>query len=331
VHVLLRERTAPLGERHPHVDRVIRLPDDGTAGAVLDAVRRERYDMAVIPHSTGAMAALVHRAGIPIRMGNAFRWHSWRYNVPVFQKRRVPARHELDYNLDLLRPWIPVPERDAVTFHLGWSDAAARTVRDFLAANAVSRYIIVHPGSGGSAVDLPAAGFAGWVREYPYPGHFIVTGSAAEAPLVDTVVRAAGGVGAAGRDASRRRVIDAAGRFSLEEMMALIEQCEFFLSNSTGPLHMARALDRPLLGIYTTVAACHPKRWGPYAHERTDTLLPPGESFDGFERDKTRSRRRMAEITPEMISAAVERVRARRETAAGRGGRASASPDTAGA
>jgi ADP-heptose:LPS heptosyltransferase len=124
-----------------------------------------------------------------------------------------------------------------------------------------------------------------------------VTGSAGEAALAEGVVREAG-TGA----------VAAAGRFSLQQMIALIAGADFFISNSTGPLHLARALGRPLLGIYTTVAACHPKRWGPYGWEESHTLLPPGESFDRFERDKRRSEARMRAITPAMITAAVERV-----------------------
>jgi ADP-heptose:LPS heptosyltransferase len=150
VHVLLRERTAPLATGHPHVDGVITMADgDPTGATVLDALRRERFDLAIVPHSTGAMAALVHRAGVPLRMGNGFRWHSWRYNLPVFQKRRVPAKHELDYNLDLLRPWMRVPERKAVRFHAPLDEDAGAAVREFLASRDITRYIIVHPGSGG--------------------------------------------------------------------------------------------------------------------------------------------------------------------------------------
>jgi ADP-heptose:LPS heptosyltransferase len=265
--------------------------------AALEAVARERFDLAIVVHSTPAMARLVWDAGVPLRQGNALRTHSWRYNVPVYQRRRVPAKHELDYNLDLVRPYVPVPERSGVEFHLRWSEAADRTVATFLGERNVGRFMIVHPGSGGSAVDLPVETLAAWIADYPYAGQFILTGTAAEKSLVDALA-----------SNCRKPVVATAGRFSLEELAALISRAECFISNSTGPLHIARALGRPLLGFYTTVPACHPKRWGPYGWERTHVLLPPGESFDHFEPNKRKSIANMARVTPAMITAALERI-----------------------
>ena len=96
--------------------------------------------------------------------------------------------------------------------------------------------------------------------------------------------------------AAKRRLVDATGQFPLSELVALISGCDLFLSNSTGPLHIARALSRPLLGFYCTVPACHPMRWGPYAQEKTNTILPPGESYETFQPDKKHSIEGMRKI-----------------------------------
>jgi ADP-heptose:LPS heptosyltransferase len=107
--------------------------------------------------------------------------------------------------------------------------------------------------------------------------------------------------------AAGRRLVDATGLFSLSELSALISGCDLFLSNSTGPLHIARAFNRPLLGFYCTVPACHPMRWGPYAQEKSNTVLPPDESYETFQRDKKRSMEGMKKIRVETI---VERLKA---------------------
>jgi len=46
-----------------------------------------------------------------------------------------------------------------------------------------------------------------------------------------------------------------------------------FISNSTGPLHIARAMDIPLLAFYCPAIPCSPERWGPY--NQLDSVITP--------------------------------------------------------
>jgi heptosyltransferase I len=84
----------------------------------------------------------------------------------------------------------------------------------------------------------------------------------------------------------------------------LLDGCALVVSPDTGPLHLARALDRPVVGLY---GYTNPKRYGPY--RRPDQVVDgyarfPGEDYpldtkyrvDGMER-----------VTVEMVLAAVER------------------------
>ena len=57
------------------------------------------------------------------------------------------------------------------------------------------------------------------------------------------------------------RVINLAGKTSLRELMALISQCAVFLTNDSGPMHIASALGIPLLALFGSTSAV---RTGPY-------------------------------------------------------------------
>jgi ADP-heptose:LPS heptosyltransferase len=282
------------------VDKVLIVPDSLEDRAAyekcLREIRSENYDLAIVVHSKGDVARLVREARIPFRMGSGLRLHSWRYNVPVFQRRRQPKRHELDYNLDMIREYVPVPAREDVDFRLRTDEQALQRVRRFLDERKITRFTIVHPGSGRSAVDLPPETFGKLMDAFEFPGEVIVTGTAEESALYRSLASAA-----------RRRVVDATGQFSIPELMALISGCDLFLSNSTGPLHIARAFNRRLLGFYCTVPACHPMRWGPYAQEKSNTILPPDENYETFQPDKKRSVEGMKKIRVETIA---ERLRA---------------------
>ena len=60
------------------------------------------------------------------------------------------------------------------------------------------------------------------------------------------------------------RVKKAAGRFSLAELFSVIRNSSLLITSSTGPLHMANAVNTPLLGFFCPTKPHTPDRWGPY-------------------------------------------------------------------
>lgn len=294
VDFLVPEYTRVVSESYVGVGEVLTFPEKWTEPpafrSLVETLRSRKYDLALVPNTKSAVARLVYETGVPYRVGQGLRLHGWRYNLPVFQSRKMPDRNELDYNFGLLDRWLKAPERGQVRFTLQAPEADRIKVRQWLAEKQIDTYTIIHPGSGGSAVDIAPETLGAVIREYAFPGRVLLTGSAGEREMVVRVLKASQGKGE-----------DVSGQFSLGELMALIQGCTLFLGNSTGPLHLARAFERPLLGFYSTHPACHPIRWGPYGQEENHTLLPPGEGFEGFEEDKNRSIRNMVAVTPGQI------------------------------
>ncbi len=59
-----------------------------------------------------------------------------------------------------------------------------------------------------------------------------------------------------------KNVIDLAGVTSIRELACLIKQCSVFLTNDSGPMHIADALGVPVIAIF---GSTNPKRTGPYS------------------------------------------------------------------
>ncbi|HSJ05210.1 MAG TPA: glycosyltransferase family 9 protein [Longimicrobiales bacterium] len=104
--------------------------------------------------------------------------------------------------------------------------------------------------------------------------------------------------------ASGARVVDALAD-DVRRLLWLVDGCDLIISPDTGPLHLARALDRPLVGLY---GYTNPKRYGPYGrpeqvvdgyarHEGEDYPLGTEYRPDGMDR-----------ITVDMVLAGVDRV-----------------------
>ncbi len=57
------------------------------------------------------------------------------------------------------------------------------------------------------------------------------------------------------------RVVNLAGKTNLRELMALIQSCSIFLTNDSGPMHIAAALNKPLLALF---GSTNEIKTGPY-------------------------------------------------------------------
>jgi len=68
---------------------------------------------------------------------------------------------------------------------------------------------------------------------------FVITGGPAEVSLAKKL-----------RERARAKIMDLSGQLSVFETAAVIDKCQLFISNDTGPMHMAAALGTPLVAIF---------------------------------------------------------------------------------
>ncbi|HZK77486.1 MAG TPA: glycosyltransferase family 9 protein [Gemmatimonadaceae bacterium] len=113
-------------------------------------------------------------------------------------------------------------------------DAAART----LAANGISEndtVVAIHGGAGDARRRWPIENFAEVAKT-------LVSRYRAKIVLLLEP----------GADDPRLDIADATLRTTLREMMAILDRCDLFLCNDSGPMHIADALDVPVVAIFLT-------------------------------------------------------------------------------
>ncbi|MCX6144154.1 MAG: glycosyltransferase family 9 protein [Ignavibacteriales bacterium] len=263
ISMLLRSSTQELVDGFTGLDSILKYDDGKTPKGfftVLSELRERRFGMVFVVHPTFRLALLMLLAGIPIRVGTGYRWYSFLFSRRVFEHRRTAGKHEAEYNLSLLQAiGCNIRSIPSITLSLSQAakDAAAQEVSRLGIAGG-EMLVILHPGSGGSARDWSAQNFGDLARTLNSDGcKVVVTGSALERPLVEEVVRRSNGSAAA-----------SAGRLSLKELAAFIGSARLFISNSTGPLHIAAAMGTPVIAFYPPIQECSPLRWGPLTEKR---------------------------------------------------------------
>jgi ADP-heptose:LPS heptosyltransferase len=300
--MLLRSYTCELAEGQPELDEIVLYDHEGALKpfrTMLVELRRRRFDVAILASPTFRLALLMLFAGIPLRVGTAYRWYSFLLNRRVYEHRKTAEKHELEYNYSLLkRIGIPFGAYRAPELALSERQiAAAENVRKEFGLFEHDRVVVLHPGSGGSAREWSPTRFAQLARELRQRGYtLLVSGGPGEERLVQQVVELAG-----------EGVRPLVNRLSLKELAAFLKTVDLFVSNSTGPLHLAAAVGTPVVGFYPPVRACSPQRWGPYTTKKT-VFVPDARACPRCQGKPCQGNTCMDLITVHDVLAAVERM-----------------------
>lgn len=116
-----------------------------------------------------------------------------------------------------------------------------RRARDLL-ESAAAPFVGVHAGGGREIKQWPPERFGEVAARLARDRNatIVLTGSAADRPLVDAALRALAGV----------RVIDLSGDLDLPALAAVLEQFDVYITGDTGPMHLAAAVGTPVVAIF---------------------------------------------------------------------------------
>lgn len=263
--VLARPWVADLYRREEFCDRILTYEHTGRhAGPggklrLAGELRRERFDEAILLQNAFDAALLAWLARIPRRIGyerdGRGRLLTDRVQAPA--PGSIPE-HERYYYLELLRRAGVIPELPRCDeIRIGGAAAAAQAGREAWKRRGLeaARWIGVSPGAafGGAKRWLPER-FAQAACELSklLDADIALFGSAGERELCAAIAERAG-----------PRAHNLAGETSLREYIDLAAACTVYLTNDSGPMHIAAALGVPGVAVF---GATNHITTGPSAH-----------------------------------------------------------------
>lgn len=258
---LARPWVTPLLENHPCVDRVMVLrkgrgyPRDAIALLkTVTEVRRSRFDLAFLFQNAFEAAMIARLAGIPVRIGYSTDGRGFLLSHAVPRDREVLRRHQVEYYLHLLRAmgW-KAETRDPRLYVGDRQQAAAKALLEVFGIRDKDLVVGLSPGAAyGPAKRWPAGRFAavGDRAAETWGAKVLVVGSGGDKEICDAVTLA-----------MRSPAVNLCGRTSLDEVVGVIRRCRAFVTNDSGLMHVAAALDVPLAAIFgsTDPAATGPR------------------------------------------------------------------------
>ena len=260
---LIRPEFAPLIEGHPHLDEIILFDRESLGRAwrhpaalreltsLVSRLRRSRFDAVLDLQGLFRSASLAWLSGCKLRFGPI-----WRKELAhCFYTTAIPPRlewvHVVDYYLKLVEAMGGTDLR--VEFLLPEKPDAASTARDLLARHDVEcgRYAVIIPGSAQVSKCWPPERFAALADRLTSDHGLAVvaTGGKSEAPMIEQI-----------QSLAKHPILNLAGCTSLPQLTEILRLARLVISNDTGPGHIAAALGRPLVMMFSW---SNPLRVGP--------------------------------------------------------------------
>lgn len=229
-------------------DGVVTLSGGTSLGGLRSAARRirqEGFDTGLLLTNSFGSALVFALARIPERWGykRDSRGFLLTQGVP-FDGAAAPV-HQAEYYLRLIRglgiKTPPTPMRLALA---PGEKEAARKLLDSLGLKRDKKkpLVILNPGASyGPAKRWPVERFAGLASrlQAARSARIVITGSPEEAELADRLASSM----------SRQPVI-LSGRTSVRGLLGILSCAELFITNDSGPMHMANALGIPVVGLF---------------------------------------------------------------------------------
>jgi heptosyltransferase-1 len=268
----------------------------------ITGLRREllgdRYDICVDMQGAIRSAVLGRLAGAQVFAGPAVPREApaaWFYK----QKIGVSATHVVEQGCELLGAAVGETLRPAkVTLPV---DSAAERWCDRLMDGSGKGFALIAPTAGWGAKQWPAERYGAVAAELMRAGfRALVNAPSSEHTVGRRVVEASGGTAT---------LVPC----SVGEMIALVRRAGVVIAGDTGPLHLAAALERPVVGLY---GPTDPARNGPYG-TRSRVLRHSSSRVDHSRHRETEGG--LMQITSEeVVEAALELLGLEKDNKAGR-------------
>ncbi len=250
ISVAARSWVIPLLENHPAVNQVlpIKKSSDHLSRVfeiirVARQIRGQEFDLAILLQNAFEAAFLTYLAGIDLRVGYNTDWRGFLLSHSVIRDDKVLSLHQVEYYLYLLRAmgW-DAKSRDPRVFV---ADRDRKAIQSVLAAEGIGRdhaLVGLSPGAVfGPAKRWPAERFAAigdWASQR-WGAKTVVMGSEGDQDICTEVNKR-----------MKHGSLNLCARTTLGEVMALIERCQYFVTNDSGLMHIGAALHVPMVAVF---------------------------------------------------------------------------------
>jgi ADP-heptose:LPS heptosyltransferase len=248
--------TKPVVELSKHVDEFINWDELQKNQNAAEVLKNYKADVFIHVFPNKEIAKLVKATRIPLRIGTFGRLHHiLTCNKKVLFTRKKSDLHESQLNLKLLSPLGIAQhfELDELATLYGFENIPLLKPELQSLINPNRFNLILHPKSKGSAKEWGLNNYLELTKLLPKDQFKIfISGTEEEGKLIGNTF-----------NPSVDGYVSLIGKLNLTDFIAFIAKTDGLIAASTGPLHIAAALNKKAIGLYSPKRPIHPGRWKP--------------------------------------------------------------------
>lgn len=260
ISLLVKPWVSDIFKENPDLDEIILYGKDfeGLSGKLklVRILRRREFGIAILLQNAFDAALIAWLSGIPERIGYSrdLRRPLLTKAIPVDQS--VYKRHQVYYYLNLLNS-IGIETEDTQPY-IYLTHEERLWVRSLLDRSFITKHppllIGFNPGATyGPSKRWPTGRFAELALRIisELNGRIVIFGSASEVNIANEIIKQL-----ETQDSRlKTNLLMMAGKTNLRELAAFISECNVFITNDSGPMHMASALFVPTVAIFGSTDA----------------------------------------------------------------------------
>jgi len=260
--MMVTPQTAPLVSGNPYLDEVIIYDKKGSerswqgTWAFAKQLKRKDFSLAIHLHPTNRSHWVSYLAGIPVRIG--YRYKNYRLLThAIDHAKQEGIRHEAEYNFDLLK-LVDVPVPQIIKSFVPVQDQAQLEWEKIKLEHSLSakEFFVMNPGASCPSKVWPPSRFAELANDLTqkYQMPVVLVGSKDEEALSNQIKEWV----------NSAQVIVLTGSLNLSQLICALKEARLLVSNDTGPVHIAAAVDTPVISLFgRTQPGLSPARWKP--------------------------------------------------------------------
>ena len=263
ISILVHPWVADVFTASPDLDRIVlyhkKTDHKGLAGIwrLSQELKKKRFDLAILLQNAFEAALIAYLAAIPLRAGYSrdCRGVLLTHSIPIHPAGK--KIHQVHYYQGLLEDLGLQPGPDELFLAVPKQDKE-RAKRLLLDQARKGPLIGLNPGAAyGPAKRWPAEKYAELAMKLmaKFQARIAVFGTQADRQAALTI-----------KNRCPEKIIDLTGRTSLAEAIALIDACAVFVTNDSGLMHVAAALNTPLVAVF---GSTNPVTTGPFSNNST--------------------------------------------------------------
>lgn len=205
-------------------------------------LKKKKFDAAILLQNAIEAAIMTLIAGIPVRAGYNSDGRGILLTHSVKRNKEILKMHQTDYYLEMVKALGCIPINKEL--HL------ETKINPLTACNTVLRYI---PDARNNLVGLAPGATYGPAKRW-FSARFAAVADKIASSFSCRIILLGGksdeDTAEEVRSLAQNDLLNLAGRTTLEEAIYLISQCRLFISNDSGLMHIAGALNIPTVAIF---------------------------------------------------------------------------------